>query len=152
MDVDDAPGDEPEEPQEKKPRRRRKTAAAPKRTSRFDRRAGKATETIRELVHLRRPDLDIEGKTFLEIVDRDASAWGAFLAQLGEWVVPFGQLIDLAFGQPLLVLLKLAPSVRAARRDLSARRERKREERALAEEQEMADREAEGLQQEWTTQ
>lgn len=139
-------GEEPAEPP-KKPRRRRNAASnAPKRTGRFERRAGKAAETIRKLIHIRRPDLDISDKTFVEIVERDADAWGRFLAQLGEWILPVGQLIDLAFGAPLLVLLDLAPSVRAARRDLAKRRQQKKQ---LAEEQRLAEQEQEGLQQEW---
>ena len=58
-----------------------------------------------------------------------ADAWGRFLAQVAEWVVPFGRLVDLIFGAPLLALVGLAPSVRAARRDLRVRRERVKAER-----------------------
>lgn len=113
----------------KRKRRSRATTTQPKRTSRFERRAESAKRTLQEVIRLRRPDLDVEGLSFLDVVDRDADAWGRFLAQLAEWVIPFGQLIDLIFGAPLLALVGLAPSVRAARRDLRVRRERVRAER-----------------------
>lgn len=118
-------------PPAEKPKRKRRasTTAQPKRTSRFERRAESAKRTLQELIRLRKPDLDVEGLTFLEVVDRDADAWGRFVAQVAEWVVPFGQLVDLVFGAPLLALVGLAPSVRAARRDLRARRERAKAER-----------------------
>lgn len=141
MDVDDdTPPDTPP-PEEKPKRRRRQTSAAKKPTSRFERRAEKAKTTLRELIKLRRPDLDVSGLTFLEVVDRDADAWGKAVAQVAEWLIPFGQLVDLIFGQPLLVMLSLAPSVRAARRDLVVRRERRKQQRLLAE-QERLDEEA----------
>lgn len=105
-------------------------------STRFERRAKKAEETVRELVRLGKPDLDVEGKTFLEIVDRDAPAWGRFLAQVGEWLVPFGSFVDLVFGSPLVILLNMAPSFRAARRDLAELRERRAAERAQAVEDE----------------
>ncbi len=134
---DEDEGGTPETPAEQpKPRRRRKTQG-PQRTSRFVRRAEAAKKTLRELIRLRKPDLDVEGLTFLEVVDRDADAWGRFIAQVGEWIIPFGQLVDLIFGAPLLALVGLAPSVRAARRDLKDRRARKQAEReAQAQEQE----------------
>ena len=113
----------------KRKRRSRATTTQPKRTSRFERRAESAKRTLQELIRLRKPDLDVEGLTFLEVVDRDADAWGRFVAQVAEWVVPFGQLVDLVFGAPLLALVGLAPSVRAARRDLRARREKIKAER-----------------------
>ena len=116
-------------PEPKPKRKRRASTAAPKRTSRFERRAESAKRTLQELIRLRKPDLDVEGLTFLEVVDRDADAWGRFVAQVAEWVVPFGQLVDLVFGAPLLALVGLAPSVRAARRDLRARREKIKAER-----------------------
>jgi len=139
MDVDE-PAAEPAEPAAEPKRRgrppgsRNKTTggAAPKRQTRFERRADKATGTIRKLVHLRRPDLDIGELAFLEVVERDADAWGRFVAQLAEWVLPFGQLVDLIFGAPLLVLIDLAPSVRAARRDLAAGRQRRQAAREQA--------------------
>ncbi len=135
MSDDDEPDTTP--PVEEKPKRRRNRAtAAPKRTSRFERRAESAKKTLRELIRLRKPDLDVEGLTFLEVVDRDADAWGKFVAQVAEWVVPFGQLVDLVFGAPLLALVGLAPSVRAARRDLRDRRERIKAEKALTAEDE----------------
>ncbi len=134
---DEGEGTTPDPPEQPKPRRRRKTQG-PQRTSRFERRAEAAKKTLREIIRLRKPDLDVEGLTFLEVVDRDADAWGRFIAQLAEWVAPFGQLVDLVFGAPLLALVGLAPSVRAARRDLAARRTRKREE-AAEKQQEEAD-------------
>ena len=132
MDVtdDELEPDETTTPAETKPKRRRRASTtAPKRTSRFERRAESAKRTLQELIRLRKPDLDVEGLTFLEVVDRDADAWGRFVAQVAEWVVPFGQLVDLVFGAPLLALVGLAPSVRAARRDLRARREKIKAER-----------------------
>src|SRR5581483_9903464 len=94
-------------------------------STRFERRAKRATETVRELVRVRRPELDVSGKSFFEVVDRDAEAWGDFFAQLGEWFVPFGGLLDLFFGAGLVRMLRIAPSFRAARRDLAEARERR---------------------------
>lgn len=99
-------------------------------SSRFERRASKAEETIRQLVELGKPQLDISDLSFAEVVHRDARAWGRFLAQIGEWFVPFGAFVDLLFGQPFVILLNVVPSFRAARRDLAARRERIDAERA----------------------
>ena len=105
-------------------------------SSRFERRAKKAEETVRSLVELGKPKLDISDLTFSEVVHRDAPAWGQFIAQLGEWIIPFGAFVDLVFGQPLMILLRMAPSVRAARRDLANRRERIAAARAEAAEEE----------------
>ena len=66
----------------KRKRRSRATTTQPKRTSRFERRAESAKRTLQEVIRLRRPDLDVEGLSFLDVVDRDADAWGRFLAQL----------------------------------------------------------------------
>ncbi len=123
----------PAPPPKPKRRRRATTAAADKIKSRIDKRADAVKETLQELIRLRRPDLDVEGLTFVEVVDRDADAWGRFVAQLAEWFTPLGGVIDLVFGAPLMTLVGLAPSVRAARRDLSERRSRKKAERAAAE-------------------
>lgn len=137
MDVSD---DEPTLDDEKKPepekRERKKRSDAGRSRgsrgggSRFDRRAERAQKTIAELLALGKPDLDVDGLSFLEVVDRDVAAWGRFFAQLGEWFAPFGSMIDVFFGSPLVVLLNMAPSVRAARRDLRARREARAAERA----------------------
>jgi hypothetical protein len=96
---------------------------------RIERRSAKAAEALRELVRLRMPDLDVSDKTFAETVDRDAAAWGDFLAQLGEWVPPFGEFLDLVAGAALVRVLRIAPSLRAGRRDLRARAEARRAER-----------------------
>lgn len=104
-------------------------------STRFERRSKRATETIRELVRVRRPDLDVSGLSTFEVVDRDAEAWGDFFAQLAEWFVPFGAFLDLFFGTGLVRMLRIAPSFRAARRDLSERRERRAAERELDEEE-----------------
>lgn len=125
-----------ETPPEKPARRRRAAGSKPKRTSRFERRAEKAEKTIRDLIRLGKPELDVDGMSFLEVVDRDVKAWGQFLAQCGEWFSPFGDLVDLLFGHPLSILLQLAPSYRAGRRDLRDRRERRRLEAESAEQPE----------------
>ena len=101
---------------------------------RFQRRAEKAKETVQELVRIRMPELDTSELSFAETVDRDADAWGDFLAQLGEWFVPFGTFLDLFFGVGLVRVLRVAPSFRAGRRELVARRERIAAERAEWEE------------------
>ena len=93
-------------------------------STRFQRRAEKAKETVRELVRIRMPELDVSELSFVETIDRDADAWGDFLAQLGEWFVPFGTFLDLVFGVGLIRMLRIAPSVRAGRRELAERRER----------------------------
>ncbi len=108
-------------------------------STRFERRSKRAAETVRELVRVRRPELDVSGLTTFEVVDRDAEAWGDFLAQLGEWFVPFGAFLDLVFGAGLFRVLRIAPSFRAARRDLRERSERKAAERALEEDEEVQD-------------
>lgn len=137
------------EPPERTPtgRKKRSDAGRPrgsgerKPSSRFERRAQKAEQTVRELIRLGKPDLDVEGLSFAEVVDRDAKAWGRFLAQVGEWFVPFGSFVDLVFGSPLVILLNMAPSFRAARRDLAERRERRAAERQRqAEDDELRDR------------
>lgn len=125
---DDENPDDPVPPAEPQ-RKRRRSSPGRKPTSRFQKRADKAAETVRELVRLRRPDLDVTDQTFSEVVDRDHKAWGEFLAQIGEWIPPVGLLIDLVFGAALVRVLKMAPSFRAAQRDLRARRERRQAER-----------------------
>lgn len=97
-------------------------------STRFERRAKRVEETIRELVKLGKPDLDVEGLSFSEVVNRDVSAWGRFFAQLAEWLPPFGAAIDLVFGSPLVTVLNMLPSFRAARRDLRVRREQRQAE------------------------
>ncbi len=114
-------------------RRNRATTTTPTRKQgRLERRAEAVKTTIQEAVRLRRPDLDVEGKTFVEVVERDADAWGSFVAQMAERFDPLAQLVDLVFGAPLMALIGLAPSVRAARRDLAKRRDRQKSERAAA--------------------
>lgn len=108
---------------------------------RFQRRAEKATETVHELARIRMPELDVSELSFVETVDRDAEAWGDFLAQLGEWLVPFGTFLDLFFGVGLIRVLRVAPSFRAGRRELVERRERIAAERAeRQEDEELAER------------
>lgn len=132
MDVSEEPvdADTPEKAEPKPRRRRSRSDAGKPRLSRSDRRAESAKQTIQELIRLRKPDLDVAGMSFVEVVDRDADAWGKFIAFLAEKIVPFGQLVDLVFGAPVMILVGLAPSVRAARRDLRERRARKQAERA----------------------
>lgn len=130
-----------------KPRKRRtRRPAADVVGERLKERGQKIERTLRELIRLRKPDLDVDGLSFLEVVERDARAWGSFLAQVGEWVNPFGQLVDLIFGQPILLLVGLAPSVRAARRDLVGRRQQRRLEAEQAAEAAAAE-----LEQQWGT-
>lgn len=118
------------DPQAAAPRRRRKRAdTGVKRVSKSERRAQSAKETIQELIRLRKPDLDVEGLSFVEVVDRDADAWGKFIAFVADKVGVVGLIVDAIFGAPVMILVGLAPSVRAARRDLAQRRERKQAER-----------------------
>lgn len=140
--------DEPDVERTPSGRKRRSDAGKPRGGSgrkhvstRFERRASRAEETVRQLVELGKPDLDISDKSFVEIVHRDAKAWGRFLAQLGEWIVPFGAFVDLAFGQPFVILLNVVPSFRAARRDFAQARERRAAERSAEEEAELEDEE-----------
>lgn len=132
--MSDELGTEATEPEEKpKPRRRRaRSDTGTKRVTRSDRRAESAKQTIQELIRLRKPDLDVAGMSFVEVVDRDADAWGKFIAFVAEKIVPFGQLVDLVFGAPVMILVGLAPSVRAARKDMRDRRQRKLVEREAA--------------------
>lgn len=133
---------------EPKPRRRRQRAdTGTKRVTKSERRAQSAKETIQELIRLRKPDLDVEGLSFVEVVDRDADAWGKFIAFVADKVGVVGLIVDAIFGAPVMILVGLAPSVRAARRDLNERRQRKiaeRETERLEEEFERVQRE--GLQ------
>lgn len=126
--------------QKKQPERKKRSDAGKPRShsrgaGRFTRRSEKATETVRELVRIRMPELDTSELSFAETVERDADAWGDFLAQLGEWFVPFGTVLDLFFGAGLVRVLRVAPSFRAGRRELAARRQ----EIAARREQEAAD-------------
>lgn len=144
------------EPEERSPtgRKKRSDAGRPREgggkrkhvSTRFERRAEKVEATIRELVKIGKPELDVGDKSFVEIVNRDASAWGRFVAQLAEWLPPLGSAIDLTFGSALVTVINILPSFRAARRDLRERRERRQAEREREyEEQELreeiADRE-----------
>lgn len=133
---------------EAKPRRRRQRAdTGTKRVTKSERRAQSAKETIQELIRLRKPDLDVEGLSFVEVVDRDADAWGKFIAFVADKVGVVGLIVDAIFGAPVMILVGLAPSVRAARRDLNERRQRKiaeRETERMEEEFERVQRE--GLQ------
>ena len=131
--------DEPQEQRSPSGRKKRKDAGKPRGArstgTRFERRAQAVERTIRELVKLGRPNLDVEGMTFAEVVNRDVAAWGRFFAQLAEWVTPLGTAIDVAFGSSLVTVLNMLPSFRAARRELVERRERRRAERAELEAQ-----------------
>jgi hypothetical protein len=100
-------------------------------------RAGKVAETIHEAVTLRRPELDTEGLSLLEVVDRDRQQLGEAIALIAEWLEPLGLLIDAVFGSPVVILMKLAPTIRAARRDLRVRREQRRAEAEAAAEVEL---------------
>lgn len=104
-------------------------------STRFQRRAEKVEETIRELVRIGKPDLDVEGLSFSEVVNRDVKAWGNFVAQIAEWLPPLGTAIDVAFGSAFVTVLNMLPSFRAARRDLAERRERRQAEQAKREEE-----------------
>lgn len=142
MDVSDEPepagdGDEQKSATGRKKRSDAGRPRSSKPSSRFQRRAEKATETVRELVRIRLPELDVSDLSFAETVDRDAQAWGDFLAQLGEWLVPFGTFLDLVFGVGLIRILRVAPSFRAARRELVERRERRAAEREARENAEL---------------
>jgi hypothetical protein len=146
MDVTDEPDLDPDEtqPAEPKPqpgqRKKRSDAGKPRGSgrphSRFARRSAKAAETVRELVRIRMPELDVSELSFVETVDRDADAWGDFLAQVAEWVEPFGVFLDLVFGAALIRVLRVAPSFSAGRRELVERRERVAATRAAAAEEE----------------
>jgi hypothetical protein len=126
MEMSDEPTETTEPTEPKAPRKKRSDAGKPRGGSggggsRFNRRATKATETVRELVQLRMPNLDVSDLSFGETVERDAEAWGDFLAQVAEWFVPFGAFLDLVFGASLVRVLRMAPSFRAGRRDFQAR-------------------------------
>lgn len=142
--------EEVETPEQEKPkprRRRSRSDAGKPRLSRSDRRAQSAKETIQELIRLRKPDLDVEGLSFVEVVDRDADAWGKFIAFVADKVGVVGLIVDAIFGAPVMILVGLAPSVRAARRDLTERRERKQAEREAERLEDEFDRvQREGLQ------
>ena len=125
-------------PPQRKTRSDKGKPRSSKPSSRFQRRAEKAAETVRELARIRMPELDVSELSFVETVDRDADAWGDFLAQLGEWLVPFGTFLDLFFGVGLIRVLRIAPSFRAGRRELVERRERRAAERAEWEEEQAA--------------
>ncbi len=142
LDDDQTPDTPPAADPPAAPRRKRNratTTAPTRKQGRLERRAEAVKTTIQEAVRLRRPDLDVEGKTFVEVVERDADAWGSFVAQMAERFDPLAQLVDLVFGAPLMALIGLAPSVRAARRDLAKRRDRQKAERAAQAEQNAAE-------------
>lgn len=146
MDVSEAAAETSAATQPQKPERKQRSDKGKPRShargaGRFQRRAEKATETVHELARIRLPELDVSELSFVETVDRDAESWGDFLAQLGEWFVPFGAFLDLFFGVGLVRVLRIAPSFRAGRRELVERRERRNEERAV-EAEELAAREA----------
>lgn len=114
-------GDDPPKPRRGRPKGSGGGAKTKPPTQRFQRRAENAAKTVKELVRLGMPELDVSELTFAETVDRDADAWGDFLAQLGEWFAPVGVVLDLFFGVGLVRVLNMAPSFRAGRRDLAAR-------------------------------
>lgn len=96
---------------------------------RHQRRSSAAAGTIRDFIRLRRPDLDTDALTLLEVIDRDADAWGDALAWLAELVLPLGLILDaIAGAPPVRVIVKLVPSFRAARRVNRERRARARAE------------------------
>lgn len=145
---DDDERDDAGEPKERSAtgRKKRSDAGRPRGSAgrkhvstRFERRAKRAEETVRELVELGKPNLGISDLSFVEVVHRDAAAWGRFLAQIGEWFVPFGSAVDLLFGQPFVIMLNVVPSFRAARRDLAELRDRRAAEREQEREQELED-------------
>jgi hypothetical protein len=131
---DDTGAEQPPAPAPKKRRGRPRGSAAGGKppTARFERRAKKSAATVRELVRLGVPELDVSELTFAETVDRDADEWGNFLAQVGEWFPPFGVAVDLLFGSALVHVLRMAPSFRAARRDVRARTEERQAARDAA--------------------
>lgn len=101
---------------------------------RHQRRAGAAASTIRDFTRLRRPDLDTDAMSLLEVIDRDAEAWGDALAWLAELLLPLGLVLDaIAGAPPVAVIVKLVPSFRAARRSRIERRARQEAEAAEAE-------------------
>lgn len=101
---------------------------------RHQRRAAAAASTIRDFTRLRRPDLDTEAMGLLEVIDRDAEAWGDALAWLAELLLPLGLVLDaIAGAPPVAVIVRLVPSFRAARRARIERRARAEAEAAEAE-------------------
>ena len=99
-------------------------------TARIERRSKKTSEALRELLRLRMPELDVSDLSFGQTVDRDVDAWGDFLAQIGEWIPAFGSFLDLVVGAALVRVLRVAPSIRAGRRDLAAASAARREARS----------------------
>ena len=84
--------------------------------SRFEKRAAKIADTIRQAANWSLPDL--EALPFVDTVKRDADRIGHSLAAVGEWFDPVGKLIDVVFGLtgPLAVFVGLSPTLQAARR------------------------------------
>ncbi len=107
-----------------------------KQPARVEKRAQKTAQTIEELIKLRRSDLDDDDLGLVETVKRDAKKLGEVVAQICELVPPLGVFVDLVFGTPVMLLVNLAPTVRAARRDYRDRRERRRAEAEAAAESE----------------
>lgn len=102
-----------------RPRRRKPPTAG-----RGERLAAKITETIRELCRWGAPPADDGSLGLRDTLRRDADRIGAAAAAVVARNPAIERAADLLFGEggPLQILIALAPSVRAARRDLAARR------------------------------
>lgn len=131
---------EQQQPETRKRTRTRKTTAAPTSNSRLERRAAKVKETILEAVQWVGLDFGGEELSFVETLKRDADRVGHGVAAIAENFKPFGVVIDKVFGVtgPLAIFVALAPSIRAARRDLTAKlTERRRRQEEAAREAEL---------------
>lgn len=139
---------EQETPTPRRRRRRQPTVGgAPKSTranAKLEARTEKVRQTLTEATRWRlRDDSDSE-LSFAETVKQEADNIAHAIAAIGYRVKPFGSLIDLLFGEtgPLSILVALAPTIRAGRRELAgkmraraARRQAEAEAAALAEQE-----------------
>lgn len=131
-DEDDTPTDEPDPPKAKTRTRKRTSTGG---GSRFERRASKIADTLRQATSWSLPDL--EALPFVETVKRDADRIGHSLAAVSEWFDPVGKFIDVVFGLtgPLAVFVGLSPTLQAAKRSAQEKlRERRLAKQRQAEE------------------
>jgi hypothetical protein len=126
--------EEAEETPEAKPKTRRRRRAPATGGSRFERRAGKITETLTQATKWTIGGIGDKDLDFTHTVERDAQKIGHAFAAIGEWFDPVGKLLDVVFGLtgPLAVFVGLSPTLQAARRSgqerLAQWRERKQRE------------------------
>ena len=130
---------------EEKPKRVRNRPSRSTNVSRFERRAGKIAETLKQATKWQLGTSSDDDLDFTHTVERDAGKIGHALAAVGEWFDPVGKLFDIVFGLtgPLAVFVGLSPTLQAARRSaleqLEKRRERKQQQAQQLEEQRLAE-------------